>query len=126
MRIVIIAQLKCHATGVRLDKAIHVRRHDKTPTEVVNTPCCNTIHTGASAGIKCRWTDMSQCWWSMVQHPFQSQESRQVLQLLRQAFFSHKVIYASNQRGPVNDCSARQVMFIVTNDRACRQRTLNV
>jgi len=35
------------------------------------------------------------------------------LQLLQQAFLSHKVIYTANQHGPVSDCLARQVMFVV-------------
>jgi len=49
-------------------------------------------------------------------------ESRQVLQLLWQAFLSQKAPPASS----MSDCSARQVMFVVTNDRACCPRTLNV
>jgi len=49
-----------------------------------------------------------------------------VLQLPQQAFLSHEVIYTANQHGPVSDCSARQVMFVVINNRACRRRTLHV
>jgi len=73
-----VAHLKCHATGAQLNNAINVRRRDKTPAEVVNTPCCNRHR--CACRIKGRWTDMSQCVWSMAQHPFQGQESRQVLQ----------------------------------------------
>jgi len=72
--------------GARLNKAINVGRRDKTPTEIVNTPCCNR-----------HMDHMHMDWFEsvrVVNGPASILSRRipasvAVLQLLRQAFLSH-------------------------------------